>query len=246
MNREFILRDITPAQARKLVGVLKTANLYVDPVIHEVAQRDKLLRGDVGLPHDAPTKVMRTVQFIRDHDFRCVIPYSEDAEAVRIAIAASIPAGEEILLADQPVHWPQLLGSRPEPLTETATARFLSTASATLYEKVREVTAHRHRILIVKVSEPSSLTWIGKLMPRMIIMAPTTIQGSFDFTGKHTTTWTPRSAAASIYPFVNEAISRDGNLRGVGRTLYPLLGVCQEMLSQPKSLRKQMEIPALV
>ncbi len=161
MNRDFLIRDLTPAVARKIKKAMSAAMTYVDPKILEMAEQD--------LVDDAPADIRPIVQFIKDYNLRCILPYESSAEKIREAIAFCLPSDRRVIFIDEAIHWNRRIGSRLTAYKED---------SGEQYQFISKIAGHmkslindRDAIIVAKSNMESGYyyPWIGKCFNEVIL-----------------------------------------------------------------------------
>jgi hypothetical protein len=233
MNRDFILRTVSPAQARLMVMASRIGRVFISPDLVEKSHLDLITRDDV--PDAVDDTGLAICQFIADYRHRCVIPYQKSSDQVYAAIAAMIPReGRVLFITDDPILWVRATGERITPFSEKNQDRCQHLRVSGL--KPDEMLRQRGAYVVANITpEHVGYEWMGKLFPRMVIYCSQNNQYNLPLGGgmtKHSTA--ARHAASILYPHVLAVMGSDQNLVMRGDAALPLLGCYNGLLEQVK------------
>ena len=207
MNRDFLIEQMTPAIARKIISVMKITSCYVDPKLLDMANDDLIETTHTGT-------IKELIQFISDHDRRCVIPYDEKVKDIRIAIASSIPDDKRVLFFDDPVNWNILLGEPLVPFRSENENRFqfLAPHSPVMFaaDDIRALLANRDMMIVGRVSDASHFEWIGRAFKEIIFYCENRHQFGMPFRKEFHNS--AHSLAAILYPHLTTMYGRLNSL----------------------------------
>lgn len=166
MNHDLYIPRLTPAIARNILRVENCTNIEIDPIVRELATRDR-----------NPNPI---AQHILDHNYRCVIPYGADvlANDIRDSIAELVKNDERLLIYDSPISWNRKLGQRLVPFMPLSGERFQFCNKI----NVDDLLDDRAMTLVMSITSweyLSNMFILGKLFKKIIIICPHMRQKGF-------------------------------------------------------------------
>lgn len=225
MNRDFLIDKVTPAIARKLIAALDGAKAYIDPKIMNVAKEDLIETTETD------PIVVKLMQFIKDHDYRCVIPHQGGTAQMRDAIASMI-GDQRVIFFDDPVHWNIRLGARLLSYRPDSGERFQFISPSKVMnasrDDVRGLCRDRDCLVVCDAQYPEHMGWVAHLFPKIILQVKS--QTQLTMFGRNDLNNSIAATASVLYPSIS---SSAGKLNTMHLPKFlPLIGATNILLDK--------------
>jgi len=225
MNRDFFIAELTPAIARNIVRVMPSSQVYIDPKILAMAKTN-------ALPITDPV-LTPIVQFIHDHDLRCVIPFEGSAEIVREAIWEAIPKDRRIIFIDEPIHWNRRIKARLSCFSAGSNEQYQFITPKAC--KIEHFLGERDAVIVMRYKSEANMQWLAKINPNFILYCE--YEHQFSLNQRNASISNSAFRAATVINTALEAI--DTNLvvsRGIERAL-PLCSVYMGLIKEKQQIK---------
>lgn len=196
MNRDFLIRNITPAAARKILALSSLPEIKIDPSIVDIASKDMLTTDQFDSPVRAST--LDLIQFIIDHNWRCIIPYDFGMETIEHAIEYAIPKDQKVLIIGKPEFLRNIKDQEEYNENSTKQFQYISNIHKLTPMMAKDL---RDRVVLADLEfVENGFAWIGKMFPKIVVICPFIVQYRF---------------------MLESAASHDSSVGNVAKILFP-------------------------